>query len=42
MAINFPATGGQATDGSFTYTVAGIVYAWTGSCLLYTSDAADD
>mgnify|MGYP005708691849 FL=1 len=31
MAINFPATGGQATDGSFTYTVAGIVYAWNGS-----------
>ena len=31
MAINSPATGGQATDGSFTYTVAGIVYAWNGS-----------
>jgi len=31
MAINFPATGGQATDGSFTYNVAGIVYAWNGS-----------
>ena len=31
MAINFPATGGQATDGSYTYTVAGIVYAWNGS-----------
>ena len=31
MAINFPATGGQATDGSFTYTVAGITYAWNGS-----------
>ena len=31
MAINFPATGGQATDGTFTYTVAGIPYAWTGS-----------
>ena len=31
MAINFPATGGQATDGSFTYTVAGIVYAWNGA-----------
>ena len=31
MAINFPSTGGQATDGSYTYTVAGIVYAWNGS-----------
>ena len=31
MAINFPATTGQATDGTFTYTVAGIVYAWNGS-----------
>ena len=31
MAINFPATGGQATDGTFTYTVAGITYAWNGS-----------
>ena len=31
MAINFPATGGQATDGSYTYTVAGIVYSWNGS-----------
>ena len=31
MAINFPATGGQATDGTFTYTVAGIVYAWNGT-----------
>jgi len=31
MAINFPSTTGQATDGSYTYTVAGIVYAWNGS-----------
>ena len=31
MAINFPATGGQPTDGSYTYTVAGIVYAWDGT-----------
>jgi hypothetical protein len=31
MAINFPSTAGQATDGSFTYNVAGIVYAWNGS-----------
>ena len=30
MAINFPSTAGQATDGSYTYTVAGIVYAWNG------------
>ena len=31
MEINFPATGGQPTDGSYTYTVAGIVYAWDGT-----------
>lgn len=31
MAINFPATAGQATDGSFKYTAAGIVYYWDGS-----------
>ena len=30
MAINFPATGGQPTDGSYTYTVAGITYSWNG------------
>ena len=30
MAINFPATGGQPTDGSYTYTVAGISYSWNG------------
>ncbi len=31
MAINFPSTSGQATDGSYTYNVAGIIYAWNGS-----------
>ena len=31
MAINFPATAGQPTNGSYTYTVAGITYAWDGS-----------
>ena len=31
MAINFPSTAGQATDGSYTYTVAGITYSWNGS-----------
>jgi hypothetical protein len=30
MAINFPATAGQATDGTFTYTAAGITYSWNG------------
>lgn len=30
MAINFPSTAGQATNGSFTYVVAGITYAWNG------------
>jgi hypothetical protein len=31
MAINFPSTAGQPTDGSYTYTVAGITYSWSGS-----------
>jgi len=31
MAINFPATGGQPTNGSYTYTVSGITYSWDGS-----------
>ena len=31
MAINFPSTTGQPTDGSYTYTVAGITYSWDGS-----------
>jgi hypothetical protein len=30
MAINFPATLGQPTDGTFTYTAAGITYSWNG------------
>lgn len=30
MAINFPATAGQPTDGTFTYVVAGITYSWNG------------
>ena len=30
MAINFPSTLGQATDGTFTYVVAGITYSWNG------------
>ena len=31
MAINFPSTVGQPTNGSYTYTVAGITYSWNGS-----------
>ena len=33
MAINFPATAGQATDGSFTHTdiTTGLLYYWDGS-----------
>jgi len=31
MAINFPSTLGQPTDGSYTYNIAGIVYSWDGS-----------
>ena len=30
MAINFPSTTGQPTNGSYTYTVAGISYSWNG------------
>jgi len=30
MAINFPATAGQPTDGTFTYVAAGITYSWNG------------
>jgi hypothetical protein len=30
MAINFPATLGQPTDGTFTYVAAGITYSWNG------------
>ena len=30
MAINFPATNGQPTDGTFTYSAAGITYSWNG------------
>lgn len=30
MAINFPSTQGQATDGTFTYVAAGITYSWNG------------
>ncbi len=31
MAINFPSTSGQLTDGSFTYTAAGITWSWDGT-----------
>ena len=31
MAINFPSTSGQPTNGSYTYTVAGISYSWDGT-----------
>ncbi len=31
MAINFPSTAGQPTDGSYTYTVAGLTYVWNGT-----------
>lgn len=30
MAINFPSTLGQPTDGTFTYQAAGITYSWNG------------
>lgn len=30
MAINFPSTAGQPTDGTFTYVTAGITYSWNG------------
>ena len=31
MAIDFPSTSGQATDGSFTHTSSGITWAWDGT-----------
>ena len=31
MAINFPSTSGQATDGSYTHTASGITWAWDGT-----------
>lgn len=31
MAINFPSTSGQATDGSYTHTSQGITWAWDGT-----------
>ena len=31
MAIDFPATSGQATDGSYTHTASGITWAWDGT-----------
>ncbi len=34
MAINFPSTTGQATDGSFTHTASGITWAWDGTTWL--------
>ena len=30
MAINFPSTLGQPTNGTFTYVVSGITYSWNG------------
>ena len=30
MAINFPATQGQPTDGTFIYVASGITYSWNG------------
>ena len=31
MAIDFPATTGQATDGSFAHTASGVTWAWDGT-----------
>lgn len=31
MAINFPATTGQPTDGSFTHTVGNVTWSWNGT-----------
>ena len=31
MAIDFPSTSGQATDGSFTHTSSGVTWAWDGT-----------
>ena len=31
MAIDFPSTAGQLTDGSFTHTVNGVTWSWDGT-----------
>ena len=31
MAIDFPSTSGQATDGSFTHTHNGLTWSWDGT-----------
>ena len=31
MAINFPSTTGQATDGSFTHTENSVTWSWDGT-----------
>ena len=40
MAINFPSTTGQATDGTFTHTVGGVIYRWNGVSWSATSSSS--
>ena len=42
MAINFPSTAGQNTDGTFTYVVAGITYSWNGESWTAAGSGASD
>ena len=43
MAINFPSTSGQATDGSFTHTEVGMRWSWDGtSWNIEVSDGANN
>jgi hypothetical protein len=40
--LNFPPTNGQPTDGSYTYTANGVVYAWDGEKWTANSDQGLD
>ena len=43
MAINFPSTSGQATDGSFKHTEVGKQWSWDGtSWNIEVSDGANN
>jgi len=42
MAIDFPSTTGQATDGSFTHTSGGITWSWDGSTWTATSPLTEN
>ena len=41
MAINYPSTVGQATDGSFTHTAQGLTWAWDGTTWMAQGATSD-